>query len=205
MHIALYGATGRVGSELLRLLLADGHSVTALVRDKTACILHDHMSIIEGDVLHQRDVFRSMKGCDVVLSALNTEGGSTLSTSMPYIVESMKREGITRIVTIGTAGILQARSNPSLYRYESSESRRTSSRAAIDHRKAYETVKQSAVDWTIVCPTHLIDGRATYTYRVEEEVLPLGGTTITVGDTAHFAYEVLMKSSFHLTRVGISY
>jgi uncharacterized protein len=49
-----------------------------------------------------------MRGVDVVISALNTDGTTTLTDSMPLIIKAMKNEGIKVIITIGTAGILQS-------------------------------------------------------------------------------------------------
>jgi putative NADH-flavin reductase len=87
---------------------------------------------MEGDVLHETDVQRAIAGADVVISALGTDGAQTLSKSMPNIIRTMKENHISRIITVGTAGILQARSNPSVYRFQSSESRRKSTAAAED-------------------------------------------------------------------------
>ena len=73
-------------------------------------------------------IFQVLSGSDVVISALNTDGTTTMSDSMPFIIKHMKERGIKRIISIGTAGILQARSAPYLYRFQSSESKRKSTR-----------------------------------------------------------------------------
>lgn len=49
---------------------------------------------------------------------------------------------------------------------------------------------------TVVCPTHLIDGEATEVYRTEKDILPEGGSKITVGDTAHFAWDLCKKNIY---------
>jgi putative NADH-flavin reductase len=206
MRICVLGATGRVGSEIVRCALADGHTVTALARRPDALhVAHGSLYIVEGNALHKETIQRAVRHCDAVVSALGTEGAKTLSISMPYVLEAMEEEGVRRIVTVGTAGILQARSNPALYRFQSNESRRTSTQAAEDHLQAYQILQSSLVDWTIVCPTHLVDGDATYQYRVETTMLPNGGRKITVGDTAHFTYKQLFSSNYNKERVGIAY
>ena len=70
------------------------------------------------------------------------------------IIKAMENEGIQRIITIGTAGILQSRTTPTVIRYQSSESKRKLTRAAEEHHKVYDMLKQSTLDWTIVCPTY---------------------------------------------------
>ncbi|MHA7963361.1 NAD(P)-dependent oxidoreductase [Paenibacillus sp. CAU 1782] len=206
MNILILGATGRVGSQLVALALRDSHHVTALVRNPEKIgTNNNHLAIIHGNVLNQDDLRLAMYGVDVVISALNTDGTTTLSQSMPLIMDAMQKEGIQRIITIGTAGILQSRATPEVLRYQSSESRRKSVRAAEEHHKAYDLLKQSILDWTIVCPTYLPDGDNVGVYRVERDFLPVGGVEISVPDTAHFAYSQITSNAFVKSRAGIAY
>lgn len=206
MNILLLGATGRVGSQILTYALQDGHHVTALVRTPEKIQLKDeNVSLIQGNVLNKDDIARAMHGSDVVISALNTDGTTTLSESMPLIIEAMKNEGIQRIITVGTAGILQSRTTPHILRYQSSESKRKSTRAAEEHHKVYDMLKESTLDWTIVCPTYLPDGERTGKYRVERDVLPEGAVKISVPDTAEFTFKQIKMNDYIRSRVGIAY
>lgn len=206
LKILLLGATGRVGSHIARLALQDNHHVTALVRSPEKLqIKHENLNVIQGNVLNKEDLEKAMRGQDLVLSALNTDGANTLSESMPLIIEAMEKEGIKRIITIGTAGILQSRVESSVLRYQSSESKRKSTRAAEDHHKAYDLLKESALDWTIVCPTYLPDGERIGTYRAERDFLPEGGVKISVPDTAEFAYRQIESTEYIKARVGLAY
>ncbi|MBR2566316.1 MAG: SDR family oxidoreductase [Paenibacillus sp.] len=206
MHILILGATGRVGSQVLRTALQEGHHVTALVRTPDKIKLqHDHLTIIQGNVLEPKDLHRAIRGAEVVISALNTDGGTTLSEYMPLLIDAMMEEGVQRIITVGTAGILQSRTEPDKLRYQSNESKRRSTRAAEEHERVYRLLQQSTLDWTIVCPTYLPDGERVGNYRVERDVLPEGGSKISVGDTAEFTYRQLTDHQFVNSRVGISY
>lgn len=206
MRILILGMTGRVGSEIAKLALEDKHQVTALVRTpEKVTIKHDNLSIIKGDVTVKEDVERVMKDADAVISALNTDGGDTLTKSMPLIIDAMNDEDIKRIVTIGTAGILQSRVEPDVLRYQSSESKRKLTRAAEEHHKTYLMLEESNLDWTVVCPTYLPDGEAVGTCREERDYLPEDGKKITVGDTAVFAYKQLESDKYIKSRVGIAY
>lgn len=206
MNILLLGMTGRVGSEIARLALGDKHQVTALVRTpEKISINDDNLSIIKGDVTVKEDVERAMKGADAVISALNTDGADTLTKSMPLIIEAMTDEDIKRIVTIGTAGILNSRAEPDVLRYQSSESKRKLTRAAEEHHKTYLLLEDSNLDWTVVCPTYLPDGEAVGEHREERDFLPEDGKKITVGDTAEFVYKQLESDKYIKSRVGIAY
>ena len=206
MNILILGATGRVGSHLVNHALQDNHHVTALVRSPEKIQLDsERLTIVRGNVLHKEDIKRAMAGIDVVISALSTDGATTLSESMPHIIDAMENEGIQRIITVGTAGILQSRTTPDVLRYQSSESKRKLTRAAEDHHKAYELLKQSSLQWTIVCPTYLPDGDRLGDYRVERDFLPVDGVKIHVSDTAEFTYKQMTSNEFINSRVGIAY
>lgn len=206
INILILGATGRVGNQIVTYALHDRHHVTVLVRTPEKININsENLTIIQGNVLNKDDILRAMHGIDVVISALNTDGTTTLSESMPLIIEAMENEGIQRIITIGTAGILQSRTTPTVLRYQSSESKRKSTRAAEEHHNVYNTLKQSALDWTIVCPTYLPDGERVGKYRIERNYLPENGTKISVPDTAEFAYSQIQSSDYIKSRVGIAY
>ncbi|MGY3717511.1 NAD(P)-dependent oxidoreductase [Sutcliffiella cohnii] len=206
MNILILGATGRVGSQIVTLALQDSHHVTVLVRTPEKIqINNENLTIIQGNVLNKDDIVRVMYGIDVVISALNTDGTTTLSESMPLIIDAMENEGIKRIITVATAGILQSRTTPNTLRYLSSESKRKSTRAAEEHHKVYNILKESTLDWTIVCPTYLPDGEKIGKYRVERNYLPENGAEISVPDTAEFTYNQIISSDYIKSRVAIAY
>ncbi|MDF2556909.1 MAG: hypothetical protein K0R71_737 [Bacillales bacterium] len=206
MNILILGATGRVGSQIMTYALYDGHHITVLVRNpEKITIYNENLTIIQGNVLNKEDIVRAMYGMDVVISALSTDGTTTLTESMPNIIGAMENEGIKRIITIGTAGILQSRTTPNYLRYQSSESRHKSTRATEEHHKVYEMLKQSTLDWTIVCPTYLPDEEKLGRYRLDREYLPEGGSKISVQDTAEFTLKQAKSSDYIKSRVGIAY
>jgi putative NADH-flavin reductase len=206
LNILILGGTGRVGSQIVSYALYDRHHVTVLVRNpEKVQINNENLTIIQGNVLNKEDIVHAMHGMDVVISALNTDGATILSESMPFIIEAMEYEGTQRIITIGTAGILQSRITPNLLRYQSSESKRKSVRAAEEHHKIYDMLKQSNLEWTIVCPTYLPDGERLGNYRTESNFFPEGGIKISVQDTAEFAFSQIKSKDYIKTRVGITY
>ena len=207
MNLLILGGTGRVGSKIVSYALRDGHQVTVLARtpEKLGLNHDEKLKVIQGNVLNENDIMAAMRGIDVVISALNTDGSTTLTDSMPLIINAMEQEVIRRIITVGTAGILQSRTTPNLLRYQSSESKRKSTRAAEEHHRVYEMLRESTLDWTIVCPTYLPDEASQDEYRVQTNYLPEGGTKISVSDTAQFVYNQIKNTEFIKLRVGIAY
>ncbi|TBL81171.1 NAD(P)-dependent oxidoreductase [Paenibacillus thalictri] len=206
MNILILGATGRVGSRIAALALQDGHHVTVLVRSPDKLdLVRGNVTIIEGNALSKTDMQRAAAGNDAVISALSTDGTTTLSETTPLIVETMLQQNIRRIVTIGTAGILQSKTSPGMLRYQSGESNRKLTRAAEEHHRAFDVLLQSPLDWTIICPTYLPDGPPLGAYRTERDFLPDGAAAISVSDTAEFAYRQLTSVEYVKSRVGIAY
>src|SRR4051794_2521151 len=95
LNILILGGTGRVGSQIVTYALHDRHNVTVLVRTPEKIqINNEKLTIIQGNVLNKADIAQAMYGIDIVISALNTDGTSTLSESMPLIIEAVGNEGI---------------------------------------------------------------------------------------------------------------
>lgn len=205
MKIVVFGATGRTGSEIVRRALADGNEVIAFVRSPEKFETQEKLTIIKGDVRDAEAVKNVLVGADAVVSALGTDKTTTLTEAMPSIIKGMNEHDVSRIVAIGTAGILQSRTESSKLRYQSNESHRKLTFAAEEHHKVFTMLQDSGLDWTIVCPTYLPDGEAVGNYRTERDFLPVDGTQISIGDTAAFAYDELCKKEQVGYRVGISY
>lgn len=205
MEIAVFGGTGRTGSNLLRLALLGGHEVRTLMRSPEEHQPQSGLATIQGDARDADAVQRIIAGTDAVLSALGTDNTTTLTDATAAIIAGMVTHGVSRIVTIGTAGILESRKEPGKLRYQSSESRRTQTFAAKEHQRAHEMLRESGLDWTVVCPTYLPDGEAVGGYRIERNYLPEDGRRISTGDTAAFAYAELTKEEHVGYRVGIAY
>jgi uncharacterized protein YbjT (DUF2867 family) len=71
LRLLVIGATGGTGRELVQQALAQGHQVTAFVRNPAKLpIKHANLRIAKGDVLDYATVEAAMRGQEAVLSAL---------------------------------------------------------------------------------------------------------------------------------------
>ena len=111
-RIALIGASGFVGSALLKESLKRGHEVTAIVRNPEKITLNDpNLQIIQGDVLSEQSIPDVIKGVDVVISAYNpgwTNPNISQETTAAYqsIISGVKKAKIPRLLIVGGAGSL---------------------------------------------------------------------------------------------------
>ncbi|MBK1655139.1 NAD(P)-dependent oxidoreductase [Allochromatium vinosum] len=77
MHIALFGATGGTGRQVLAQALEQGHRITALVRDPSKLTPHPDLTLVTGDVLDPAAVARCLAGTDAVVCVLGSHGSKT--------------------------------------------------------------------------------------------------------------------------------
>ena len=91
MKLIIFGATGGTGRQCVDQALAQGHQVTAFVRQPAALtVQHPDLTIIQGDITDQDAVQRAIPGHDVVISALGTRGGpAVLPEGTRNILEAM--------------------------------------------------------------------------------------------------------------------
>jgi putative NADH-flavin reductase len=91
MNITIFGATGRVGNEVLRRALNDGLHVTTLVRTPSKLTAHQNLTILEGDIRDAAVVNHAIEGADAVFSAIGTDKTTTLTEAIPLIIEAMSK------------------------------------------------------------------------------------------------------------------
>jgi uncharacterized protein YbjT (DUF2867 family) len=114
MKVFLTGATGFVGKNMLKRLLAEGHSVRALVRDpkKAAALKEEKVELVAGDVAEGTGLDQAMQGCDAVIHLVGiiVEKGSNTFERVHHlgtrnVVEAAKRSGIKRFVQMSALGV----------------------------------------------------------------------------------------------------
>ncbi len=110
MKIAVIGATGFVGANIIKELANRNHSVTAISRNVKETD-HSHIHVVSADVTDINKLAEILKGNDVVISAFNA-GWSNPNLYNDFlegskaIQEAVKMAGIKRYIFIGGAGSL---------------------------------------------------------------------------------------------------
>lgn len=116
MKVALIGATGFVGSQVLKELVDRQHTVKAFARDTAQVPSLDRVEAIALDVNDTTALAAQLQGMDVVISAFNAGWTNPNiyddfikgSTSIEHAVE---KSAVQRLIVIGGAGSLQATDN----------------------------------------------------------------------------------------------
>ena len=193
MKVAIFGASGRAGGLLTERCLARGYDVTALVRTPATFPFRDRVRVVEGDAFDAAAIRRTVDGADVVLSALGARSlkkEDVLERAVPLIVAAMQATGVRRIIALGSAGALKDSldKQPAWRRWfvQNIVYNTVLKNAVASQISQWKTLSASGLDFTMVMPPMLTDGKARGAYRIDGEALPRNGARISRADVADF-------------------
>ncbi|GAA3082708.1 SDR family oxidoreductase [Kribbella aluminosa] len=204
MKLVVFGASGRIGTELVCQAVAAGHTVTAVVREGStlqvplpelrlvaarAGVSGGLVEVVTADVLDPTSIAPVLAGHDAVLSALGPrpKGPSdVLTSSARSTLQAMEDSGVRRYVVVSVAGIHTGNDGPVTKYVVKPLIQRLLRESFADARGMEELIGASPLDWTIVCPPRLTNGSAKGTFRSSTEGTVRGGFTITRADVATY-------------------
>ncbi|MBL0056580.1 MAG: SDR family oxidoreductase [Chitinophagaceae bacterium] len=206
--IIVFGATGMVGRQLVQQALFNGHTVRAFGRNVYTTDFPDDPNLqrIQGALFDATEVLNAIRGCDAVLTAIG--GGTdsndkTRTLGIKNIIAQMKKAGVNRIIGIGGMGVLNADDKSLLI--DQDDYPEEYKAVGLEHRKAWEMLKESGLEWTFVCPPNIINEGPTGSFITAEDYVPLPNKyQVNAGDLALFMLNELNKNEFLKHRVGIS-
>jgi len=108
MRIAVFGATGGTGKQLVEQALAAGDYVVVYVRNPSKLdISHEHLKVIQGELTDESLIESAVTRADAVISVLGPRGDSKnkpITHGMQSIIAAMKKQGIRRLIITSTLG-----------------------------------------------------------------------------------------------------
>ena len=145
--IAIIGASGRAGSQLLEEALRRGHSVVAIARNVEPIEVKPGVTVKQADALNAEQLQQAVNGSDVVISAAHF---TTLPASA--VIGPVKKAGVKRLLVVGGAGslllsgggrVIDSVGFPDEYRAEAS--------AGAEFLDALR--QENDLDWTFLSPS----------------------------------------------------
>lgn len=192
MKIALIGATGFVGSAILKEALERGHEVTAIARHPEKLQPHAKLRPQKGDVYNSDEVARLVAGHDAVISAFNPGWSNPDIYNQQVkgtqaIINGVKKAGVTRVLWVGGAGGLEIK--PGVQSVDSPEFPKDWKQGSLATREALNQLrKESGLDWSFLAPSaDLSPGQRTGKFRLGTDQLlkdAKGESRISVEDYA---------------------
>jgi len=154
MKIAIIGATGFVGSNLVKEFTSRNHEVTAIVRNPKEDI--SGVTWKKTDIFDTEALAEALKGNDVVVNAYNPGWTNPniyddFIKGSQSIQEAVKKSGVKRFITIGGAGSLYIAPNLQLVDTpEFPEDYKAGATAARDYLNILRDEKE--LDWAFFSP-----------------------------------------------------
>jgi len=200
MKITVFGASGATGHELIKQSLEKDYRITAFVRDAGKLkVDNHHVKIVQGDVKHYADVSNAIEPDHAVLIALGAKTpfkrDPVLIRGMQNIVKVMEEKGARRIVYLSFAGVKGSRGQTG-FLFEKISATALANLAA-DHEEKEQTIRQSALLWTIVRPAILTRGPYTGETSSGEHLRPrFSNLVISRADVADFMLQQLTVDTY---------
>jgi putative NADH-flavin reductase len=208
MKLAIFGATGKTGRLLVEQALAAGHSVRGLARDPAKLALqHPQLALVQGNALDATPVADTIRGTDVVISALGIGAGNpadAITRAVQNMVAAMTAQGQRRLIVISSLGIGDSYHQIPL-RFKLAMKAIPILRATMaDIGRMEEYLKTTALDWIIVRPGGLEDGPARGHWSVSTPQDELSAGNLPRADVAAFMLQQLESPQFVRQTPGVT-
>lgn len=208
-RILIVGATGGTGRCLVAQALEQGFRVTAFVRDPSKLRLeHQRLTVVQGNVLDAGSIDTAMRGQEAVLSALGhrryfyptrIQSEGTMNT-----LRAMETHGVRRFVCMTSLGIGNSAGRLGLI-YTFFVIPVILPFYFWDKTRQERAIAASGVDWTIVRPGALTNGRKRGSVRQGAGVGNFVWTvSVPRADVAEFMIDQLTSNAYLRTAVGVA-
>lgn len=148
--VLVFGGSGRLGAEIVRELVGEGHEVAVFLRPSSTRSRLEGLpvTLIEGDALREADVRRALESrrFDVVVNALGRSESDVafFATSGRHIARAAKATGVAHVILHSSVGVGASRAVYPAERFAAMS-------AVFDAKEVAEReLVDSGVKWTII-------------------------------------------------------
>jgi putative NADH-flavin reductase len=208
MRLLVIGASGGTGQALIAEALERGHEVTAFVRKPASVTMkHKLLSVVQGNVLDPASLDAAMKGQSAVVCALGHKQffwpTSILSKGTRNIIDAMEKNGVRRFVCQTSLGIGNSWGRMGLY-YSLFVGNVILPFYFYDKVRQERIIRVSSLDWVIVRPGQLTDGKKRGKYKHGETIGNyLWTVRISRKDVADFMLNQVTSNEYLKKTVGV--
>jgi len=155
MKIAIIGATGFLGSKLVKEFSSRGHEITAISRNPSDDV-PENVTIVKADIFNTDALANILKGHDAIVSAYNPGWTNPdiyddFMKGSASLQQAVKQSGVKRYITIGGAGSLYIAPDKQLI--DTPEFPKEYYAGASAARDYLEILKQKKdIDWVFFSP-----------------------------------------------------
>jgi putative NADH-flavin reductase len=152
MHIAVFGATDKVGKSVVVKLIEQSHTVTAFEHDGNPFINHPSIRIVQGDIGNTDDIRHALEGVDAVMSTMGTwKIGTATAPAMSKVLTEMEERGIWRIIGIvNVVAQVEGDQPTALYKWIYKLYGMIMPKTLRDYEDQIRFLQSSKADWTLI-------------------------------------------------------
>jgi putative NADH-flavin reductase len=179
MKLAVIGAAGRTGRQVVRQALDRGHAVVAVARSPERLNLTgDRLTVAAADVHDADALAAAVLGVDAIVTTFGAAAGrqptDVYSAGITNVLAAMDGGGIRRLAVISASPAGPREQLPAALRLLVLPILDRFFGGAYDDLRRMETVLQRRgdLDWSCLRPPRLRDRPATGTYRLDPGPLP---------------------------------
>jgi putative NADH-flavin reductase len=195
MNLAIFGATGGTGRQLVEQALEEGHTVTVLVRNPAAFPMqYERLSLVQGDVRDRARVETVVAGQDAILSALGTNQRGPVSIctdGVERMLTAMNSSQVRRLLVVSAYGVAESH-HRNLYNLLVWTSMKEK---MLDKERMEKLLEHSNVQWTLIRPPALTNGPRTQHYHTGADLRIYATSRISRADVADFMLRSIDDSS----------
>jgi uncharacterized protein YbjT (DUF2867 family) len=210
VRILVIGATGGTGREVVQQALERGHDVVAFVRNPSkSTTAHHRLRVVSGDVMDPASLEAAVQGCDAVVCALGHKRwlgpSKILSEGTRNVVRAMEKHGVKRLVVETALGVGDSAGRLGVY-YTLFTIPVILPFYWYDKGRQERIVRESSLDWIIVRPGQLTNGRKRGAYKHGPRVGNfVWSVSISRADVADFMLNQLGDTPYLRQAPGLSY
>jgi putative NADH-flavin reductase len=202
--VVVIGASRGIGLETARRALAEGHRVRALARSAAAIAIdHPQLEKVAADALNRAAVSKAVEGADAVIETLGAPsdmasmlwGTRLFSAATRLLIDVMRERGVRRLVAVTGIGAGDSRGHGGLL-YDAIAFPLMLKRIYDDKDVQEQMIRASSLDWTIVRPGLLRNGRATGRARALTDPRDWRAASVMRADVAEFLVREAFERRF---------
>jgi putative NADH-flavin reductase len=209
MKLTVFGATGGIGTQVVRQALDAGHEVVAVVRDPARLDgpSRPELTVVPADVMDPDAIGPAVEGAGAVVSALGPRRGGPVtvcSDGIRSILRAMDKAAVRRIVVVSANGAFIEPTDALINRLIAKPLlQRILREGMADTRRMEQEVRASTAEWTLMRPPRLTNrpGRGRYRTAIDRHV----GISISRADVADAILNALGNPATAGHTVGIGY
>lgn len=195
MKILIIGATQGVGKALLETSLEENHDVTVLARQPEKIqISHPRLRVVKGDVLDAKSIETVAEGQEAICSCIGVpitfKPVDLFSKGARNILVALRQNPGQKYIAVTGIGAGDSKGHGG-FLYDYIFKPLLLKTIYADKDKEEKIIKDSGVDWMIVRPAGLTNGKRTGQYHVFNDLTGVTSKRISRLDVADFIIQQL--------------